>query len=271
MLLSSARCLNVRAERVLRPSRTSALLSRPAVRQPHVRNKALVCVALRQREVIIGLAEQYCNDFICTSSPSVEPTVRTLANDVENCVDGRRTERVYSAEVTYKDPLRSFTGRDKYQRMKHIAETVTDPKAFITGLELKSLETVVMTYRLEGNTPGGKLDMDFTETYKVNQITGRVMQHEVAWSFGRTGAPAAAYFTATRTAYSTKQAAVDLSEAAETLLAAEENPNKDFQGDPNDPMKFFQQEDTSMNDMLTFAFFATALYAVVQVLIVLKV
>lgn len=78
---------------------------------------------------------------------------------------------------------------------------------------------------------------DFTETYKVNQITGRVMQHEVAWSFGRTGAPAAAYFTATRTAYSTKQAAVDLSEAAETLLAAEENPNKDFQGDPNDPMK----------------------------------
>jgi hypothetical protein len=52
--------------------------------------------------VIIGLAEQYCNDFICTSSPSVEPTVRTLANDVENCVDGRRTERVYSAEVTYK-------------------------------------------------------------------------------------------------------------------------------------------------------------------------
>ena len=48
MLLSSARCLNVRAERVLRPSRTSALLSRPAVRQPHVRNKALVCVALRQ-------------------------------------------------------------------------------------------------------------------------------------------------------------------------------------------------------------------------------
>ena len=35
--------------------------------------------------------------------------------------------------------------------------------------------------------------------------------------------------------------------------------------------QFFQQEDTSMNDMLTFAFFATALYAVVQVLIVLKV
>lgn len=51
---------------------------------------------------VVGLAEQYCNDFICTSSPSVEPTVRTLASDVENAVDGRRTERVYSAEVSYK-------------------------------------------------------------------------------------------------------------------------------------------------------------------------
>jgi hypothetical protein len=51
---------------------------------------------------VVGLAEQYCNDFICTSSPSVEPTVRTLAADVENAVDGRRTERVYSAEVSYK-------------------------------------------------------------------------------------------------------------------------------------------------------------------------
>jgi hypothetical protein len=30
---------------------------------------------------------------------------------------------------------------------------------FINGLELVGLETVVMTYRLEGNTPAGKLDM----------------------------------------------------------------------------------------------------------------
>jgi hypothetical protein len=30
---------------------------------------------------------------------------------------------------------------------------------FITRLELTDLETVVMTYRLEGDTPAGKLDM----------------------------------------------------------------------------------------------------------------
>ena len=59
-------------------------------------------LGLALHQEVVGLAEQYCNDFICTSSPSVEPTVRTLANDVENGVDGKRTERVYSAEVSYK-------------------------------------------------------------------------------------------------------------------------------------------------------------------------
>jgi hypothetical protein len=118
---------------------------------------------------------------------------------------------------------------------------------------------------------GGYATQDFTDTYTLNQITGRVMRHEVAWSFGRTGAPAAAYFTAARTAYSTKQAALDLSEAAEKAMEQEQDPNADFTPDPNDPMKFFQQEDTTMNDMFTFALAVTMLYTVVQVLIVLKV
>jgi len=63
------------------------------------------------------------------------------------------------------------------------------------------------------------------------------MQHEVAWSFGRTGAPASAYFTAARTAYSTKEAALDLSDMAAEAMEQEQDPNADFSPDPNDPMK----------------------------------
>lgn len=54
-----------------------------------------------QREVK-GLADQVCNEFVCTSSPELEPTVRTLARDIEAAVDGRRTPRCYAEKVTYK-------------------------------------------------------------------------------------------------------------------------------------------------------------------------
>jgi hypothetical protein len=84
----------------LQQQRALKLCARPTqtVRQ---KRSTLVVNAGRNKEPV-SLAEQFCNKFVCASSPALEPTVRTLAQDIENGVDGKRTMRVYSNEVKYK-------------------------------------------------------------------------------------------------------------------------------------------------------------------------
>jgi len=217
----------------------------------------------------IGLAEKFCNEFVCTSSPAVEPTVRTLASDIERSVDGKRTLRCYSNDVKYKDPMRSFEGRDKYERMHHIADSFKNVQAYINKVELEGLDLVVIEYNLKADAPAGKLDMDFTEKFKLNVISGRVVSHEVSWTNGRTGAPAMAFFTASRAAYMAAQAASDVTASFDEALDSAA-PSNEVYGDPNDPMKFFQQPDNTYQDMFVFAAGATLLYAVVQVLLLTK-
>jgi len=234
--------------------------------RPSARPKSLVVTARKITE-LEGLAEKFCDDFVCSSSPALEPTVRTLARDIENEVDGSRTMRCYGNEVEYTDPMRSFTGRDKYEGMNFISENVQNAKAYITGVDLEGIDLVIITYTLKGDTPAGGLDMDFTERYKLNVISGRVVEHEVEWSMGRTGAPASAYFLASRTAFMAGQGASDLGKTFDEALDGLSPQNEPYQGDPADPLKFFQQDDNRYNDMFMFAAGVTMLYAVVQVLL----
>ena len=87
---------------------------------------------------------EYCNDFVCTSSPSVEETIKTFAVDLQR--PGRWTMTRFPGDVIYKatsphcshspfshrramqDPLRSFRGKEKYERMNWIAESVDRPR-----------------------------------------------------------------------------------------------------------------------------------------------
>jgi len=216
----------------------------------------------------ISLAEQFCNKFVCASGPALEPTVRTLAQDIENGVDGKRTMRVYSNEVKYKDALRSFEGREKYEGMNHISQSIGNPQADITGVTLEGMDLVIITYNLRGDTPAGKIDMDFTEKYKLNVISGRVAEHEVTWSMGQSMAPpAAAFFLASRTAAMAAQGASDLGKTFDDVLDELSPKNEPYQGDPADPLKFFQEDKNPYDDMFVFAGGAVLLYAVVQVLL----
>lgn len=42
-----------------------------------------------------------CDDFVCTSSPAVENSVRTLARDIQRA-DGSWTRRILAPDVVYK-------------------------------------------------------------------------------------------------------------------------------------------------------------------------
>ncbi|KAJ6360477.1 hypothetical protein OIU77_004486 [Salix suchowensis] len=59
---------------------------------------------------------ELCNEFECISSPLVESTARQLVRDILELREGNRALGTFAVSVTYKDPVRCFTGREKYKR-----------------------------------------------------------------------------------------------------------------------------------------------------------
>ncbi|CAN1262254.1 hypothetical protein LINPERPRIM_LOCUS11211 [Linum perenne] len=70
---------------------------------------------------------ELCNEFECISSPLVESTARQLVRDIIQLRQGNRALGTFSVSVTYKDPVRSFTGRDKYKRPLWITYALYEP------------------------------------------------------------------------------------------------------------------------------------------------
>jgi hypothetical protein len=52
-----------------------------------------------------GAFDDFCNNDVCTASPAVEQTVRSLATDITML---RWSERLFQPEVVYNDKFRSF-------------------------------------------------------------------------------------------------------------------------------------------------------------------
>lgn len=88
-----------------------------------------------------NIDREYCNDFVCNSSPLVEETVKMFAVDLQR--PGRWTLNRFPENVIYQvtlshsfsnqwpafqDAFRSFKGKDKYRRFSWIKDCVTKPR-----------------------------------------------------------------------------------------------------------------------------------------------
>lgn len=94
---------------------------------------------------------ELCDEFECISSPLVESTARQLVRDILELREGNRALGTYAVSVKYKvlisvnesllrvikidlrmlkwlqDPVRSFSGRDKYKRQLWATEALQNP------------------------------------------------------------------------------------------------------------------------------------------------
>lgn len=93
---------------------------------------------------------ELCNEFECISSPLVESTARQLVRDILELREGNRALGTFAVSVKYKvtsalhivypmvelnlmfrqqlqDPVRSFTGREKYTRPLWITSALDKP------------------------------------------------------------------------------------------------------------------------------------------------
>ncbi|XP_059290355.1 uncharacterized protein LOC132043909 [Lycium ferocissimum] len=218
---------------------------------------------------------ELCDEFECISSPSVEATARQLVRDILELREGNRALGTFAVSVKYKDPVRSFTGREKYKRPLWITDALQNPKPSVQEMVMLSTSVLNIKWTIKGKPKsllasiGGGLIIKVNSRFTLNQISGQVVEHEEQWDISGSSIIAQAYFWASRRLFATVEAGKDVADFVKDLnsKSAEENKDMDVYPDPyGDPAKFFQRDDSFQRDFYQIALLLAVIYFVVQFL-----
>nr|XP_043616727.1 uncharacterized protein LOC122588636 [Erigeron canadensis] len=218
---------------------------------------------------------ELCNEFECISSPSVEATARQLVRDILELREGNRALGTYATSVKYKDPVRSFTGRDKYKRPLWSTDALDKPNVTVQEMSMLSTSLLNIKWTLKGNpknplaSVGGPVILRIDSRYTLNQISGQVIEHEELWDLSSSSTIAQAYFWASRRLFSIVESTKDLSDSLKNFSSrfSTKKENLEIYPDPSgDPTKFFQSQDDFQRDAYQLALFLALLYFLVQFL-----
>ena len=213
---------------------------------------------------IENLSQDYCDDFVCNSSPAVEQSVRRLARNIERLIWAKAD---FAPGARYKDAFRRFEGSDKYERLVHLKNSCENFRVSIKRIEMVEIDTAVIEWSFTGDYVAGPLNLDFTSTFEMNVITGRVEEHNEAWKAAGFPSASALLYNANRLAWSISEAGVDAISFVQALGERdEEGGEESYYVDPADPRKYIQQDNSLMDDALQFGIALTLLYTLVQVL-----
>ncbi|PIN01836.1 hypothetical protein CDL12_25659 [Handroanthus impetiginosus] len=218
---------------------------------------------------------ELCNEFECISSPSVESSARQLVRDILELREGNRSLRTFAVSVKYKDPVRSFTGRDKYKRPLWATDALENPTASVQQMAMLSTSILNIKWTLRGKPKspifsiGGDLILKVNSKFTLNQISGQVIEHEELWDLSESSPIAQAYFWTSRRLFATLEAGKDVSDSIKDLTnhLQTENKNVEMFSNPTiDPTRFFQRDDSFQRDFYQIALFLAVVYFVVQFL-----
>ncbi|WVZ07148.1 hypothetical protein V8G54_020494 [Vigna mungo] len=213
---------------------------------------------------------ELCNEFECISSPLVESTARQLARDILEQREGNRALGIFAVSVVYKDPIRSFTGREKYKRALWATGALDN-----ASVEMVMLSTSVLSIKwtIRGKPKsvigGEDLILRITSKFTLNQISGQVIDHEEFWDLSASSASAQTFFWTSRALFSAIESVKDLVDNAKNLSSkiSTKKENLEMYPDPSgDPTKFFQRDDSFQRDAYQIALFLAVIYLVVQFL-----
>lgn len=218
---------------------------------------------------------ELCNEFECNSSPQVESTARRLVRDILELRDGNRAFATFAVSVKYKDPIRSFTGREKYKRPLWITDALDNAKVAIQEMGMLSTSVLNIKWTIRGKPKsflgsiGGDLIIKVDSKFTLNQISGQVIEHEETWDLSASSPIAKAYFWASRRLFATKEAGKDVVDSVKDLSnkVTARKENVEMYPDPSgDPTKFFQRDDGFQRDVYQIALFLAVVYFVIQFL-----
>ncbi|XP_009613216.1 uncharacterized protein [Nicotiana tomentosiformis] len=218
---------------------------------------------------------ELCDEFECISSPSVEATARQLVRDILELREGNRALGTFAVSVKYKDPVRSFTGREKYKRPLWITDALQNARTSVQEMVMLSTSVLNIKWTIKGKPKsilaaiGGDLIIKVNSKFTLNQISGQVVEHEELWDLSGSSIVAQAYFWASRRLFATVEAGKDVADFVNDLnsKSTSDNKNMDVYPDPyGDPAKFFQRDDSFQRDFYQIALLLAVIYFVVQFL-----
>ncbi|XP_073000337.1 uncharacterized protein [Typha latifolia] len=219
---------------------------------------------------------ELCDDFECISSPAVESTARQLARDILELREGNRALGSFSISVKYKDPLRSFVGREKYKRPLWATIAVENPKVTVQEMVMLSTSELNIKWTLRGRPKnpvfsniGGDLTLRVDSKFILNQISGQVIEHMETWDLSASTVVSQVYFWSSRRFFSAIESGKDTIDAVKSTTArlSAKKENMEIYPDPSgDPTKFFQRDDGLQRDTYQIALFLAVIYFVVQFL-----
>eukprot|EP00884_Botryococcus_braunii_P000619 jgi/Botrbrau1/10558/Bobra.0343s0007.1 len=214
---------------------------------------------------IEGLSRDYCSEFVCTSSPLVEQTVKALARDLLRQTTW--TFSLFTPGVAYQDPFRSFRGVEKYKRLKYSADCIPNAQVSVSKLRMVDDATAEAAWSLTGTLGAVPLSITFTSTFKLDLITGRVLEQRDRWDLSQCTPQARLAFLVSRAWWSLRQAVQDAKGESESILqkfSIDEPDQQTYYKDPTDPTRFFHQEDNTLQDAILFAAVLGVFYILVN-------
>lgn len=218
---------------------------------------------------------ELCNEFECISSPSVEATARQLARDILELREGNRALGTFAVSVTYKDPVRSFTGREKYKRQLWATDAIDKPSVVVQEMVMLSTSVLSIKWKIKGKPKslvgsiGGDVVVKVNSQFTLNQISGQVIEHQEFWDLSESSPIARSYFWTSRRLFSTLESGKDFADFVKNLANrfSPEKENQEIFPDPTgDPTKFFQRDDSFQRDVYQVGLALALLYFVVQFL-----
>jgi hypothetical protein len=229
---------------------------------------ARLAASQADQQEIENLDRNYCDDFICTSSPAVEMTVRSLANDLIRA-NGVWTRSLFSSTVLEYNGFRSFKGRDGYKTLNFVSKYIESPAVTVKRLKMLDGATAQLDWCLQGKIKSLSVDIDMTTIITMNLLTGQVEKHVDTWDLRRCSPPAVAAFNLAKLAFVLKTSSADAAQTTNTILDSLTSVDDDEGGgyiepSANDPMKFFQQNDSFKDDAVFFIGAIALLYVMVQ-------
>ena len=176
----------------------------------------------------------------------------------------------FQPDCLYADPSRTFRGPDGYARLTWMDEIVDGAVVTPTRAAFTDRRTLSLSWTLTGTVRGATLDADVTSVFVLDLLTGRVASHSETWSLDRMPLPARLAATASRAAWSAARATEDAARGGAALLeslgaSTDGEDEGRFEASPDDPTRFFQNDDDEvMRDAFAFAAGLALFWVLVQ-------
>lgn len=218
--------------------------------------------------VIEGLNKEYCDDFVCTSSPAVEATVRALSRDIRRG-NGVWTRTLFARNVKYRG-FGSFKGPDGYQKLNFVPKYVSKDRTIdvMSMRMVQGSDTAEIVWQLTGKIQKIPIDVLVTTRITMNLLTGQIMEHVDTWDLTKSSAPGSLVFSLATAGFALMMGGSSAVETTNSMLdsltSVDEEQDKFMMPNPNDPMKFFQQKDTFRDDAIFFIGALLLLYTMAQ-------